>query len=61
MQLHIVDDAVDGRRMAEEHQGRGKAGGRISDVYDDIELPYPDAKVAEKLCIEWSSLQSLSK
>ena len=23
----------------------------MSDVYDDTELPYPDAKVAEKLCI----------
>ena len=24
--------------------------GRVSDVHDDVELPYPDAKVAEKLC-----------
>jgi hypothetical protein len=24
---------------------------RISDVYDDVELLYPDCKVAEKLCI----------
>ena len=27
-----------------------KGAGRVSDVYDDVELPYPDAKVAEKLC-----------
>ena len=32
-------------------RGRWKARGRVSDVYDDVELPYPDAKVAEKLCI----------
>ena len=32
-------------------RGRWKAKGRVSDVYDDVELPYPDAKVAEKLCI----------
>jgi hypothetical protein len=25
--------------------------GRVSDVYDDIELPFPDAKVAGKLCV----------
>ena len=24
---------------------------RVSDAYDDVELPYPDAKVANKLCI----------
>ena len=24
---------------------------RVSDVYDDIELPFPDAKVAGKLCV----------
>ncbi len=28
-----------------------KSKGRVSDVYGDVELPYPDAKVAEKLCI----------
>ena len=32
-------------------RGRWKSKGRVSDVYDDVELPYPDAKVAEKLCI----------
>jgi hypothetical protein len=32
-------------------RGRWKGKGRVSDVYDDVELPYPDAKVAEKLCI----------
>ena len=31
-------------------RGRWKGVGRVSDVYDDVELPYPDAKVAEKLC-----------
>ncbi len=31
-------------------RGRWKSKGRVSDVYDDVELPYPDAKVAEKLC-----------
>ena len=31
-------------------RGRWKGTGRVSDVYDDVELPYPDAKVAEKLC-----------
>lgn len=31
-------------------RGRWKGAGRVSDVYDDVELPYPDAKVAEKLC-----------
>ena len=33
-----------------EIRGRWKGAGRVSDVYDDVELPYPDAKVAEKLC-----------
>ena len=33
-----------------EIRGRWKGVGRVSDVYDDVELPYPDAKVAEKLC-----------
>jgi hypothetical protein len=32
-------------------RGRWKTSGRVSDVYDDIELPYPDAKVAGLLCI----------
>jgi hypothetical protein len=31
-------------------RGRWKGTGRVSDVYDDVELPFPDAKVAEKLC-----------
>ena len=31
-------------------QGRWKGQGRESDNYDDVELPYPNAKVAEKLC-----------
>jgi hypothetical protein len=31
-------------------RGQWKGAGRVSDVYDDVELPYPDAKVAEKLC-----------
>ena len=32
-------------------RGRWKNRARTSDVYDDVELPYPDAKVANKLCI----------
>ena len=32
-------------------RGRWKSKARVSDVYEDTELPYPDAKVAEKLCI----------
>ena len=28
---------------------RWKGAGRVSNVYDDVELPYPDAKVAEKM------------
>jgi hypothetical protein len=31
-------------------RGRWKKG-RVSDVYDESELPFPDAKVAGKLCI----------
>ena len=31
--------------------GQWKSKGRVSDVYDDIEIPFPDAKVAGKLCI----------
>jgi hypothetical protein len=32
-------------------RGRWKSRARVSDVYEDTELPFPDAKVAEKLCI----------
>ena len=32
-------------------RGRWKGKSRVSDRYDDVELPYPDCKVAEKLCI----------
>jgi hypothetical protein len=32
-------------------RGRWKSKARVSDVYEDTELPYPDAKVAEKLCL----------
>ncbi|KAI2497750.1 hypothetical protein MHU86_16745 [Fragilaria crotonensis] len=31
-------------------RGRWKGVGRVSDVYDDTELPYPDAKVGAVLC-----------
>ncbi len=31
-------------------RGRWKGAGRVSNVYDDVELPYLDPKVAEKLC-----------
>jgi hypothetical protein len=32
-------------------RGRWKSKGQVSDVYNDVELPYPDTKVAEKLSI----------
>jgi hypothetical protein len=32
-------------------RGRWKNRAQVSDAYDDVELPYPDAKVANKLCI----------
>jgi hypothetical protein len=32
-------------------RGRWKLKTRVSDVYEDTELPLPDAKVVEKLCI----------
>jgi hypothetical protein len=32
-------------------RGRWKGKGRVSDCYDDVELSYPDCKVAEKLCM----------
>ncbi len=31
-------------------RGRWKGAGRVSNVYDDVEISYSDAKVAEKLC-----------
>ncbi len=38
--------------------GRWKSKTRVSDVYEDTELPFPDAKVAEKLCIGGPCLYS---
>ena len=32
-------------------RGQWKSKTRVSDVYEDTELPFPDANVAEKLCI----------
>jgi hypothetical protein len=32
-------------------RGRRKGKKRVSDQNDDVELPYPDCKVAEQLCI----------
>jgi hypothetical protein len=32
-------------------RGRWKSKQRVSDVYDDVELPFPDAKVAGMLCM----------
>lgn len=32
-------------------QGRWKSTTQVSDIYDDIELPYPDTKVAALLCV----------
>jgi hypothetical protein len=34
-----------------ELRGRWKKGKRVADVYDDVDLPFPDAKVAGKLCM----------
>lgn len=34
-----------------DHRGRWKRRGRTSDVYDDVELNWPDAKVASRLCV----------
>ena len=31
-------------------RGRWKSSTRVSDVYDDVELPFPDAKLAGMLC-----------
>ena len=33
-----------------DYRGRWKKNRRVSDVYDDAELPYPDGKVAALLC-----------
>jgi hypothetical protein len=32
-----------------ELRGRWKRGKRVADVYDDVDLPYPDAKVAGRM------------
>jgi hypothetical protein len=32
-------------------RGGWKGNRKVSDQYDDVELPYPNCKVAEKLCI----------
>ena len=37
-------------RDEKDIRGRWKEAGRVSDVYNDVELPYPDAKVVKKLC-----------
>ena len=51
MQLHIVDDAdAIKTRKTSGAGGKPEAAFQICS-YDNIELPYPDAKVAEKLCI----------
>jgi hypothetical protein len=38
-------------RVGVPRTGRWKARARVSDVYDDIDLPFPDVKVAGKLCL----------
>ena len=43
MGLHSI------RKFASDIRGRWKGTGRVSDVYDDAELPYPDAKVAASI------------
>ena len=32
-------------------RGRWKGKGRVADKYDDVELPFVDAKVAASLCM----------
>ena len=32
-------------------RGRWKGKARVADVYDDVELPWPDIKVASMLCV----------
>jgi hypothetical protein len=34
-----------------DYRGRWKRWGRVSDVYDDVELKWPDCKVASRLCV----------
>ena len=38
-------------RNKKDIRGRWKSCKRVLDVYDDVELTYPDAKMANKLCI----------
>jgi len=38
------------RGTKKDYRGSWKVS-RVSDVYDDVELPFPDAKVASILCV----------
>jgi hypothetical protein len=46
--VHIVVHAVSTKEK--DIRGRWKGKGRLSDVYNNVELPYPGAKVAAVLC-----------
>jgi hypothetical protein len=48
LQQHMLENVVS-KNDKMDIQGCGKDKGHVSDVYDDVELPYPDCKVAEKL------------
>ena len=37
-------------RDEKDHRGRWKGKKRVSDCYDDVELPWPDVKMAGLLC-----------
>ncbi len=39
------------RREEKDLRGRWKRRKHVSNVYDDVDLPYPDAKVAGRLCV----------
>jgi hypothetical protein len=51
MLLLIVNEDVVVTKTKKDIQGRWKSKGRIFDIYDDVELPYPDAKLAKKVSI----------
>ena len=63
-ELHDGVGGLLGRKLGSSHarkngchqeekdlRGRWKRRKHVSDVYVDVELPYPDAKVAGRLCV----------
>ena len=47
----MVNDFKKHEKDEKEIQGQWKGKGRTSDVYDSVELTFPDAKVAKKLSL----------